>query len=91
MEEGASAQPPFEISAYVTTPWGKVIHKLRLVTMLNQGTALSNDRLMRIAEGTRYGDESAGPNAEMEGRGAIELSTRVFVSIFDKVTNSRHI
>jgi hypothetical protein len=69
MEEEISALPPFIISAHVETPQGKIIHKSALVALLNHCTALSNDRLTRIAEGARYGDKSAGPNAEMEGRG----------------------
>jgi hypothetical protein len=38
---------------------------------------MSNDRLTRIAEGTRYGDQSETTTAEEEDKqnGAIELAT----------------
>jgi hypothetical protein len=57
--------------------------------MLNQCPAMSNDRLTRIAEGTRYGDQSETTTAEQEDgqNGAIELATRVFVLHVEPATN----
>jgi hypothetical protein len=73
----------------VTTPTGKVTHKQRLVAMPNQCPTMSNDRLTRIAEGTRCGDKSATTTAEMvDGQsGTIELPTRVFVRHVDEKTD----
>jgi hypothetical protein len=50
---------------------------------------MSNDRLTRIAEGTRCGDKSATTTAEMvDGQsGTIELPTRVFVRHVDEKTD----
>jgi hypothetical protein len=59
MEKVAADKPPYEISAFVTTSTGKVIHKQRLVAMLNQCPTMSNDRLARAAEGTNYEDKCA--------------------------------
>ena len=93
MEAGAAALPAEMVSAYVTTPAGKVIHKQRLIAMLNMCPTMSNDRLQRIAQGTQYGDNDASPAREMEGgqKGAIELGRRVFVSCYDKFTNEKRI
>jgi hypothetical protein len=93
MEKVAADTPPYEISAFVTTPTGKVIHKQRLVAVLNQCPTMSNDRLPRIAEGIRYGDKSATITAEMaDGQsGAIDLSTRVFARHVDKETDMARI
>ena len=87
----AADTTPYEISAYVTTPSGKVIHKQRLVAMLNQCPTMSNDRLTRIAEGTRYGDPSETTTAkEDDGQnGAIELATRIFVLHVEPATKKR--
>jgi hypothetical protein len=58
LEKETNAKARYEISAFVTTPDGKRIHKQRLVAMLNECPILSNDRLTRIAEGTIYGDKT---------------------------------
>jgi hypothetical protein len=58
--------------------------------MLNQCPTMSTDRLQRIAEGTRHGDKNANPATEMAG-GAIQLSSRVFVSCSDKKTRQKRI
>jgi hypothetical protein len=93
METGAAALPAYMVSAYVTTPAGKVIHKQRLVAMLNMCPTMSNDRLQRIAQGTQHGDKDAPAAGEMEGgkRAAIQLGTRVFVSCYDKVAKQSRI
>jgi hypothetical protein len=87
----AADTTPYEISTYVTTPSGKVNHKQRLVAVLNQCPTMSNDRLMRIAEGTRYGDQSETATAEQEDgqNGAIELATRVLVLHVEPATKTR--
>ena len=63
----------------------QVIHKQRLVAMLNQCPTMSNDRLTRIAEGTTYGDKESGKEGDIRGGNsrAIELHSRVFVSCYD--------
>ena len=93
MEAAEAAKPAFGVSAFVTTPAGKVIHKQRLVAMLNMCPTMSNDRLQRIAQGTRYRDEDAAPAEEMEGgkARAIELGSRVFVSCYDESRNQDRI
>jgi hypothetical protein len=90
LREMAADTPPYEISAFVTTPTGKVIHKQRLVAMLNQCPTTPNNRLTRIAEGTSYGDQSATTNAEKaDGHsGAIELATRVFLLHVERTTKT---
>ena len=59
--------------------------------MLNQCPTMSNDRLTRIAEGTRYGDQSETTTAEEEDgqNGAIELATRIFVLHVEPATKKR--
>jgi hypothetical protein len=66
-------------------PPAQVIHKQRLVAMLNQCPTMSNDRLTRIAEGTKYGDKESGKEGDIRGGNsrAIELHSRVFVSYYD--------
>jgi hypothetical protein len=95
MEVDAAAEPPLTTSAFVTTPAGQRIHKQRLVALLNQCPVMSNDRLKRIAEGTRYRymDKGGAPAEEMDGGGcnAISVSSRVFVSCFDKTANESRI
>ena len=78
LEAEAAGERACKISAFVTTPGGKVIHKQRLVAMLNQCPTMSNDRLKRIAQGTQHGDKCA-PTAESMAGGksnAIELGSR---------------
>jgi len=85
MEADAAADLPFKISAFVVSPGGHRIHKQALVAMLNQCPVMSNDRLKRIAEGTRYMDKGGAPAEEMDGGGcaAISVSSRVFVRCYD--------
>ena len=66
-------------------PPAQVIHKQRLVAMLNQCPTMSNDRLTRIAEGTTYGDKESVKKGDIRGGNsrAIELHSRVFVSCYD--------
>jgi hypothetical protein len=60
MEVEAAAEPPFKISAFVTTPAGHRIHKQQLVAMLNQCQRMSNDRLKRIEQEWSPGGRDGG-------------------------------
>jgi hypothetical protein len=54
---------------------------------------MSNDRLKRIAEGTRYMDKGRAPTEEMDGGGctAISVSSRVFVRCYDEGSKQHRI
>ena len=93
LEKETNAKARYEISAFVLSPDGKRIHKQRLVAMLNECPILSNDRLTRIAEGTRYGDKDVEPSFDAGSGGdtAIRLGARVFVLCYNKKTKEHRI
>jgi hypothetical protein len=95
LEAKLAADLPLTISAYVVSPGGHRIPQAAVGGNAQPvATVMSNDRLKRIAEGTRYMDKGGAPAEVMDGGGrctAISVSSRVFVRCYEESTKQHRI